>query len=345
MSSLISVFDAVDQSRADGDQVKPRRNRIYLQGLLSYEKPDLEEVVSAFRYWSSCDEYLVMRKDSALAAGLEWIAVKMSKRGNDVFAYRVEERLQGLDDVPDLRWFDSRDRSSKHQTSALFVTLTYDRTDLRVDEAWERVGEDYNRWISAMRARYGVIHVFRTWEAQKAGYPHIHAIAFFESQLFEAFHHGDAWRIQEKRGLEPLWSHGFTDIEALGSLRGGIKYIAKYLSKVHRALDGVEGALLGEGRGLGGLVSRASVLTMALAWATGRRAFSVSKGLFESTRALHNSNSVQVDLLGKPVFKWVLVGFWSGDLGGWVRRLSRIEYGALKGSPGWSDNRFLGRSN
>ncbi|MDP2972401.1 MAG: hypothetical protein Q8P64_24835 [Deltaproteobacteria bacterium] len=339
MSSLVSVFDAVDQSRADGDQVKPRRNRVYLQGLLSYEKPDLEAVVSWFRDWSSHDEYLILRKDSGLEAGLEFKAVKMAKRGNSVYSYRVEERLRGLDAVPDLKWFNPRDRSSRHQTSALFVTLTYERTDLRVDEAWERIGEDYNRFISAMRARYGKIQHFRTWEAQKAGYPHIHAVLYFEEQSFEAFYYGDAWRVQEKHDLESLWPHGFIDVEALASLRGGIGYVAKYLSKVHRALgqEGAEGAPHGEGQGLGGLISRASVLTMALASAMGRRAFSVSKGLFDLTTDLRNSNSVQVDLEGNPVFRWVLTGFWSGNLGRWVRTLSRAEYGALKGSPGWTD--------
>lgn len=338
MSSLVSVFDAVDQSRADGDQVKPRRNRVYLQGLLSHERPDLEAVVSAFRYWSSHDEYLVLRKDSDLEAGLEFKAVKMAKRGNSVYAHRVEERLRGLEDLPSINWFNPRDRSSKHETGGLFGTLTYDRKDLRVDEAWDCVGEDYNRWISAMRARYGKIHAFRTWEAQRDGYPHIHVALYFESQLFEAFFYNGEWRVEDKHEMEDLWPHGFVDVSALASLKGGIRYVAKYLSKVHRALDGGEGAPSNsEGLGLSGLVSRASVLTMSLAWAMARRAFSVSQGLFDLTTHLHNSNLDQVDLEGNPVFRWVLVGFWSGDLGRWVRALSRAEYGALRGSPGWSD--------
>ena len=337
-ASLISVSDAVDRCE---DQVKPRRNRDYLQSLLSYEKPDLETVISDFRNWSSYDEYLVLRRDSDLEAGLEYKAVKMSKRGNRIYSRRVEERLRGLNDVPSINWFNPHNRSSRASTSGLFVTLTYRRVS-RVDECWELIGEDFNRWISAMRARYGKIHVFRTWEAHKSGYPHIHAILYFEDQSFEAFHYGDTWRVQEKHDLESLWSHGFTDVEALGSLRGGINYVAKYLSKVHRALDGGEGAPSnGEGRGLSGLVSRASVLTMALAWAMGRRAFSVSRGLFDLTPLLHNSNSVQVNLFGEAVFNWVLVGFWGGDLGRWVRSLSTSEYRELRGSKTWSDRSGL----
>jgi hypothetical protein len=218
------------------------------------------------------------------------------------------------------------------------VTLTYDRTDLRVDEAWELVGEDFNRFISALRARYGVVHVFRTWEAHQDGYPHIHAILYFESQTFEAFHYGDAWRIQDKRELEDLWPRGFIDVEALASLRGGIRYVAKYLAKVHKAIDQNQIASNSpEDSGLSGLVSRASVLTMALAWAMGRRAFSVSRGFFDLTTDLHNSNLKQVSLEGDPIFRWVLVGFWSGNLGKWVVDLDFSKYRELKGSPGWSD--------
>ena len=279
-----------------------------------------------------------MRKDSVLEAGLAFKAVKMAKRGNDVYARRIKKRLGGLDQVPNINWFNPRDRSRRASTQALFVTLTYRRI-ARVDEAWELVGEDFNRFISALRARYGVIHAFRTWEAQRDGYPHVHAVLYFESQSFEAFHHGDAWRVQDKRELEDLWPHGFIDVEALASLRGGIRYVSKYLAKVHRAIEDPEIASnsTDETSGLSGLVSRASIKTMALAWAMGRRAFSVSRGFFDLTTDLRNSNSGQMSLEGTPVFKWILVGFWSGDLGRWVVDLDFSKFRELKTSAGWSD--------
>ena len=344
--SLVSVSEAV--SRCE-DRIKPRMNRDYLQALLSFENPDLRALISEFRQWSSYDEYLVLRKDSDLDNGLEFKAVKMAKRGNDVYAHRVEKRLRGLEDLPNINWFNPQDRSSKHETGGLFVTLTYSRHCLRLDEAWERVGEDYNRWISAMRARYGKIHHFRTWEAQQDGWPHVHAILFFEDQLFEAFFYHGEWRVEDKREMEDLWPHGFVDVSALASLRGGIRYVSKYLMKINSALSGgeeevdlvdEEGDLPREGRGLSGLVSRASALTMALTWGMRRRAFSVSRGLFDLTTHLHNSKSGQVDLFGEAVYRWVLVGFWGGDLGRWVRSLSFGEFRALKGSPSWSDRSF-----
>ena len=30
----------------------------------------------------------------------------------------------------------------------------------------------------------------------------------------------------------------------------------------------------------------------------------------------------QVDLEGNPIFRWVLVGFWAGDLGVWIKELN-----------------------
>jgi hypothetical protein len=107
---------------------------------------------------------------------------------------------------------------------------------------------------------------------------------------------------------------------------------------VHEALDVEENLDVDdESSGLANLVSRASVKTMALAWAMRRRAFSVSRGLLDLTTDLRNSKPGQLDLLGNPVFKWILVGFWSGNLGSWVRSLSFSDFRALKGSPGWSD--------
>jgi hypothetical protein len=34
----------------------------------------------------------------------------------------------------------------------------------------------------------------------------------------------------------------------------------------------------------------------------------------------------QVDLDGNPIFRWVLVGFWAGDLGAWSKKLTNREF-------------------
>ena len=37
--------------------------------------------------------------------------------------------------------------------------------------------------------------------------------------------------------LPILWPFGFSDIEALGSLRGGVRYVTKYLRKLNYVLN------------------------------------------------------------------------------------------------------------
>lgn len=312
--------------------------------------------------WVSQDEYLVLGECDSLQGFQEFVAVKASKRGNDVYSKRIKDRMDPLMDLPDIRFFDWNDRSSRHRTRAMFVTLTYDPKGITIGRAWDQVGNDYNRWTSALRGRYGACSILRVWESQRNGYPHIHAIVLFQDTEFTAFHHGSdlgdgAWRIQGKRDMESLWPHGFTDIEALSSTRGGMHYIVKYLGKLHQISDpGLKDP--GGDPGLSGLVSRASVLTLSLMWAFRKRAFSVSGDWIDLILDLHNSNRdpeywdlLQVDLCGgapaEGLKRWILLGFWSGRLykGGnrprWSVSLSRSEYRQLKQSDAWSDYRHF----
>jgi len=349
------------EGSADKVRLEPVRTRLYQSGLDGATM--INYLVSMYLRWVRQNEYLIMGQYDTVKGYLEWVAVKASKRGNDVYAKRIKDRVDPLLELPDITFFNWKDRSKHHKTRAWFASLTYDPAGLTVGEAWERVGEDYNRWISALRARYGEASIFRVWEAQKSGYPHIHAVVLFKDQEFEAFHHGDAWRVQEKRDVEGLWAHGFTDIEALASTVGGLRYVIKYLGKLHRL--GVQGeASAGEASdpGLSGLVSRASVLTLSLMWAFRKRAYSVSGDWIDLIHDWHNSNSdpeigqllevLQLDLEGgapaEALRRWVLLGFWAGELikGGsrprWSVELSGSEYRQLKSSDSWSDNRNMG---
>lgn len=314
---------------------------------------------STYLDWVNETEYLVLGNYDPLEGYTEFVGVKASKRGNDVYAKRVRDRWAPLMELPDVHFFDYKNRSKNHLTRALFVTLTYDPKGKTIGEAWEEVGEDYNRFITRARKVYGGIQVARVWESMKNGYPHIHAIMLFETKEFTAFHHGDAWRVQGKHDIAEMWSHGFSDVEALSSTKGGFTYIAKYLGKLHElghvsnpsAPMDVE---YGEnGSNLGKLISRASVLTLALMWVHRKRAFSISGELSESIRDLHNSNSereyyalLQLGLDGgappERVTRWVLCGFFAGELmkGGKVRwsvRLSPGEYRKIRSSDSYTN--------
>jgi hypothetical protein len=311
---------------------------------MSYGKPDLESIERAYLEWVSYPEYMVLQGEHVHTGEKRWKAVKVSKRGNDVYNWRLKKRLKRVEELPDLTFFGWKDRSKRHKTRALFVTLTY-RRDLRVDEAWEQVGEDFNRWVSLVKKRFGKVKIIRVWQAQRDGTPHIHAICVFEEQEFNAFSSNGIWRVQEKRSLE--WEHGWTDVEALSSLRGGIRYLMKYLTKLHEI--GVYGSpqidKIPSHSTLSGLADQATATTLSLMWIFRKRGFSVSGGLLDLITRMHNSNQIvskrviQVDLEGEVVWKWVLKGFWGGHIGRneWSSDLSLDQFRKMRSSDSWTD--------
>ena len=332
------------------DCEKPRLARY--RALLSYDYVDLDLVVEAHREWCRYPEWLIFQGEHRHTGEIRFKGVKSAKRGNDVYAWRIRNRMAGLiQGVPDTMFFPYRDRSKRHRTRALFVTLTMAR-DRRLDLAWEEIGAEYNRYMSRLRRRYGPVHGFRVFEAQRDGYPHIHAMLVFESASFEVFHHEGCWRVQGKRDMEDLWPWGFSDYEGLAGVRTGLRYMVKYLSKIHKALGpgtsppGGRSPLGAEASGspsIAGLQYSSSQLTIPLMWIFRRRAFGVSKGFIDSILERTNSNTRgpgvldQVDLEGDPVWSWRLMGFWGGYLGPrWSRSLSLGEYRRIKGSSSWT---------
>jgi len=308
---------------------KPRLG--YYRALLSYENPDLEKIIDAFTYWSNFIEYLVFRKENVYTYDKTFKAIKAAKRGNDVYSAKLRKRLNHLYKLPRIEFFNFKDRSRSHKTKAVFVPLTYQR-DIRLDEAWEDIGSDFNRWISAMRKAFGKIDVIRCWEAQEDGFPHIHCILVFHEAEFETFYYNGKWRISRKRELEKYWAWGFSDMWAMYSLGAGVGYVMKYVTKVNNAL-------LAEKR------NRKDVLSLALMWIFRKRAFSVSKGfgLFlveEKDESPHG----QVDLEGNSIYRWYLIGFWA-DLNGkynlWSMELSYSEFWRIRSSNEFTFNNAL----
>ena len=308
---------------------KPRLE--YYKGLLSYAEPDLEKIIDAFIYWSKFVEYLIFRKENIYTYEKQYKAVKAAKRGNDVYSWRLDKRLKHLYDLPQIVFFNFKNRSIVQKTRAVFVTLTYAR-DERLDVLWEEVGKDFNRWISALRRRYGKISILRCWESQQDGYPHIHCVLLFYDYEFTTFFYNGKWRINKKRELEELWGWGYSDMFALYSLGAGVGYVLKYVTKVNSAL-------------LTEKIDRKLVLSLALMWIFRKRAFSVSKdfGLY-LVEEKDDSPHGQVDLEGNSIYKWYLVGFWADidrKFGSWSVELSYREFWEINSSKEFTLNKAL----
>jgi hypothetical protein len=338
------------------DQGKPRvsiaRNMLLKrENLEDLGFESLEEALDLgeelFSCWRDLAEYLVLRKEyvgKGEPRESEYFAVKCSKRGNDVYQRRIKTRLGWLNqEIPDKKFFKIRDFQVDKivRSGLLWITLTYDTSRGDLIQAWETLGDDFNRFITALRRKYGKISCLRVWEAYESGYPHVHAILFFEESTFTVFPYWSekenklTFRVKEKEQISSLW-HSYVDIQAISSMRAVFTYIKKHQEKI---ILGLSGSIQDHGSDptVGfDLENVRGLRTLFLSWIFRKRSFSVSGSFREKISDLisnlHNSNMAkeQRDLLGARVQEWIYVflGVWSGsDLGIpsyiWVQDLER----------------------
>ena len=155
----------------------------YLRSLVEKGIYDFNDIVEEYESWVLDDRYMILahQREQWLTDGEQWeyIAVKCSKRGNDVYVSRVDARLYGIGrHVPDIQF----DFHKVPFTSILFLTLTYDTKLCDFSEAWLDIGEQFNRYKANLRKKYGELSVMRTWESYENGFPHVHAIIIFEKK-------------------------------------------------------------------------------------------------------------------------------------------------------------------
>jgi hypothetical protein len=289
------------------DEHKPRLNyaRNYFIGFSIDKDLDFQELQEFYQEWRDFDEYIVLQKQTDNLrikgeADKETIAVKCAKRGNDVYWWRVRKRLRSLHTLENHTLFDIR--AHDKFSNVLFATLTYDIRRSTVQEAWETVGEEFNKWIRNLRKKFGRISYLRCWEASRKGYPHIHVLMVFHDYpfriVFSQLKKGRrVYRIAEKEVFEKSY-HSFVDVQAVRKLREGIKYILKYLSKTK-------------------YTGQSQTLTLALCWIFKKRSFAVSGDFQEAVYTILKIRYriIQTDLFGNEVGYraiWVFIGIFSG---------------------------------
>lgn len=319
--------------------IRLRETREFLADQFFSIEETMEYARNRYIPWVKQTEYVVVKRDTPNEP-TEFKAFKASKRGNDVYAKRVQERWNRLYDLPEIEWFEYKDRSSNHKTRALFISLTYDESGLSVPDAWEYCTPDYNRFMARIRRKYGQCYGVRVIEAHKNGYPHIHVVLIFAKKWFNTFFYNGKWRVTEKRlGLEDCWKYGFSDIQGLSGFHGAVSYLGKYLMK-NSSVD-LESDFIAE--------NSPSITTLSLLWIYRKRGFSISgKQLNDLICDMHNSNDsvvlVQYPLNMEPpdAPRWELCGLFVGRLMVddrilWSCNLSRSEYGELRMARNYMD--------
>jgi hypothetical protein len=323
LTQEISSLERFSELGLLNDQGKPRLNLAqyhFSHGI------DLELLTDLYRYWRDQAEYGVIEKSwfEDLSIKHEYKAVKCSKRGNDVYRYRIKERIGWMDKIPNLTFFNEKDLGSNQAyTRMLFFTLTYDTKRCSRIEAWENVGLEYNRWISRVRRAYGKVSAFRVWQTFQKGYPHVHGVILFNDHKFKVFRHTDvdgeiSYRVEEKGDLQTSW-HSFVDVVAVRTVQGALRYCKRYIARKNIDVAHVSHARTIQANG------SVSDLDMALMWLFRKRSFAVSgefrEALSDLIRVMHNSNA-------KSMVQMALDGSKAEELEVWYRWLG--VFGALE---------------
>jgi hypothetical protein len=317
-------------------QGKPRLN--VAQGFFrrAENQEDLDLLEELYVFWRDLPEYLVLRSlrvnPRSYSSDWSYVAVKSSKRGNDVYQSRVKRRLNWLSFMPNVTFFSPSDFQigKKIYSSALWVTLTYDTNRCSRSEALERIGQEWNGFLSALRSKFkGGVSVLRSWETSGQGYPHVHACLLFKEARFSVvpwLSENDqkelhcTYRIENRGEISSLW-HSHMDIQAVSSTRKLFNYMRKYQTKTLMASDSPKGCR-----------------TMSVLWLHRKRSFSVSGDfrarLSDLIRLLHNSKmeicQTRLDGSLEAPSVWEFVGVFSGqELGhhgeGWTFHLSKPQ--------------------
>ena len=134
----------------------------------------LLEIVNKYREWVLDDRYMIINRQElkafhirdneknapvsvSLPINRKIFAVKCSKRGNDVYRFRVYRRFKDLVSLSDnLVFFNPKDREEK-STRALWVTLTYDPARCSFKDAWRNIGTEFNRFMAYVRKQFGKV--------------------------------------------------------------------------------------------------------------------------------------------------------------------------------------------
>lgn len=290
---------------------------LYESGHLS-----LAEGIETFLKWRDYHEGLIIMAENITQKTRAFIGIQARKRGNKVHEWYVSQQLKPIlaysdtlnyerfidDDpfvMPGGRGSILNDRTSLAYTNCVMITLEYNSNAGRAIDCWKNIGKDLNRFYASLRRHFGKVSYIRAYEAHESGYPHIHMILFFKESWLKVFKYHNKFRCKITPLIKLLWSRpnyvmvegkrkiaktgavrlGFVDVLAVNNLGGGIRYICKYVLKMNKAL---ENSVKSERDKL--------ILTLALNWLHGRRAFAISGDFirvmsdYRRDRLKHNSN-------------------------------------------------------
>jgi hypothetical protein len=258
-------------------------------------RENLPVIMEAFKSWRDYVEYLLLMGRHVKTGKEQFVAVKCSKRGNDVFTRRLDYELGVLRELDGVELFTIDDFQTHEYMpcNLLFLTLTFDSKLCSMREAWQQSTYYWNLLLTNLRNKYGRVFYIQMPEAfpdengEAYGYPHPHAILLFLDHQFHAFprwerkkngEEGWVYRIKEKHELEEQakW-HSFIDVKAINSGRSLGGYLRKHVKNTHGGDD------------------PSALLTQAMLWLHRKRTYTMSEDFMECSSCGHTFSPRMLD--------------------------------------------------
>ena len=236
-------------------------------------KPDYDEPIPPRSGGTYCPLYEINKH-----AVNEYLAILLSKRGNDKYSYSVKQRFEPLSLIcqsqkeNDINFLEPTSVKNYFRCSFLWETFTYDVNRCSSDTAWRNIGEEFNLYLSKLKQKYGRISILRCFESFKNGYPHIHALIYYHDYKFTVKKYrnkkgkisyivvsqNEKQKGLQKRDIDYLRSfwHSYIKCTAVKDL-GAVGYTLKYITK--------------------GMYTQNNYKTSANLWLYHKRSYSMSK--------------------------------------------------------------------
>ena len=125
MSEAITIKSSLSDSVFYNEEGKIRLARVREE--LKRDNFTDEDLVRIYQKWRDFNEYAVYAEIN-YDNSIQYKAIKLSKRGNDVYNWRIKQRFSEIESLAEFygneRIFDLNEPNPK--TNCLFVTFTYD---------------------------------------------------------------------------------------------------------------------------------------------------------------------------------------------------------------------------
>jgi len=196
----------------------------------------LDTAVNLYRFYRDHPDYIWLYRYSDSC--IESKAIKASKRCNDVYLWRLKQRINPIIDSfeDDVVFADSDNRHKVYTTPFLFVNLTFDCSPF---ETYEKA-QGIKSFLDLLRKAFGKVYIV-AWglDIQRSGKLHYDAVLFIPAGVKVRWWYSKSRKkhmlvLVNQDTFETIkskWKEGFANVEGVSSLKEVLRYVLKYCLK------------------------------------------------------------------------------------------------------------------